>query len=209
MASTRLYGPTLPPGAAGSIALNTPGAGATPNALPITQSITSASDAMIETPGLTGVPLAVSIPPNSPLEGKPFELTFSGVIENAQSSTFTVKVWGLKTALSNTPASNTALGSSGAISAFTGKTNWYATAKMLLDSISGTLTGKLEFFVNNSLVAAVALSTVITGINNVPVTSPPATTPTGVPILNFGISVASGTVTAANTVVLDDAGINF
>lgn len=210
MASTRLYGPTLPPGAAGSIAINTPGAGASPAALPVTQSISvAATDAMIETPGLTAVPLAVSIPPNSPLEGKPFDLSWSGVIENAQSSTFTLKLWGLVAALSNTPASNTALGSSGAFSAFTGKTNWYVAARLIFDSISGKLTGKVEFFANNVLVAAVAVSTVITGINNVPVTSPPATTPTGVPVLNFGLSVASGTVTAANTLVLDDAGINF
>lgn len=209
MASTRLYGPTLPPGSAGSIALNTPGAGAAPNGLPVTQSITSTSDAMIETPGLTNVPLAVSIPPNSPLEGKPFELNWSGVIENAQSSTFTFKLWGATAALSNTPASNTALGSSGAISAFTGKTNWYAAAKLIFDSISGKLTGKVEFFCNNTLVAAVAVSNVITGINNIPSTTPPATTPAGVPILNFGLSVASGTVTAANTLTVDDAGINF
>ena len=209
MASNRLYGPTIPPGPPGAIALNTPGAGATPNALPITQSITATTDAMIETPGLTAVPLAVSIPPNSPLEGKRFQLVWSGVIENAQSSTLTLRLWALATALSNTPASNTALGSSGAITAFTGKANWWVLADLLFDSISGKLTGKVEFFANNTLVAAVAVSNVITGINNVPVTSPPATTPAGVPILNFGLSVASGTVTAANTLVLDDATINF
>jgi hypothetical protein len=194
-ASTRLYGTTGVPGSPGLVLPNTPGAAAA--ALPATQTIAAAAtDTVILNPAMNSSTqaLVVNIPPNGPLEQEPFELVASGILEPAQSSTATIKLW---SGTSTTVGSDTLLGSSGALTAFTRKTPWSMSAKLQYDSVSGLLAGTIEFVANNVIVARVAISNVITGVNN-----------TNNPVASFVLSAAFGTATAPNTIVVKDFGIN-
>jgi hypothetical protein len=180
MSSTRLYGPTGVPGAAGLLAINTSGAGAA--VLPAVQTVASSTaETMILNPAILSTVLLASIPSNSPLDGKAFDLVASGLLNNGTSSTVNLKLY---SGTSTTPGSNTALGASGAVSAFAGKSNWQIRAKLLYDTTSGKLTGTVLFSINNVLVAETAITNIITGIAN---------SSTGAAVLNFSLSVTFGT----------------
>lgn len=185
--SNRLYGPSGAPGVAGAVALNTPGAAAA--VLPATQLVTTTGETVILNPALNSTTQALVcwIPNGGPLDGLPAKLIWSGILETAQSSTATLKIY---SGTSTTVGSDTLLGSSGAISAFSGKCPFYAVVEFIYDSISGKMGGKISFVVNNTVVATVALSNVITNINNV-----------NNPVLSFVSSVTFGTATAPNTIV--------
>jgi hypothetical protein len=193
--SNRLYGPSGAPGTAGLLAQNT--AGATSPVLPAIQVVTAAAtDTVILNQALNSSTqaLVLSIPPNGPLEQEYFDVVASGGLETAQSSTATLKLW---SGTSTTTANNKLLGSSGAITAFNGSCPWVLISSLIFDSVSGKMQGKIQFVVNNVVVAAVAVSNVITGVSN-----------TNNPVANFVLSVAFGTATAPNTIVVKDFGIN-
>ena len=199
MSSNRLYGPTPAPGAAGTIGLNTQGGIAA--VLPATQTLLTTAEAVIVNPSLPTVPLQVNIPQNSPLEGKPFLLVGSGVLNFGTSSTATLKVY---SGTSLTPGSNTQLATSGAITGFAGKVPFNFELKLQFDSISGKLNGSFKFMVNNTLVAEAALSNVVTGLNNNPsiVSAPP------VSVASFCLSLTCGTG-GTQVIVVDEFAINF
>lgn len=187
--SNRLFGPAGAPGAAGLLAAQTSGAAAP--ALPALQVVTtSATDTVILNPALNSATqaLVLSLPPGSRLEQNPFDVIASGYILTGASSTVTIKLW---SGTSTTVGSDTNLCTSGAVSAFSGKTPWYLRATMIYDSVSGKLIGGYEFCVNNAvvLVATSGLAAVITGVNNA-----------NNPVLNFVLSVAFGTGNAGNTI---------
>jgi len=185
--SNRVYGPSGAPGVAGAVALNTPGAAA--GVLPATQVVTTTAETIILNPALnsTTQALVCSIPNGGPLDGLPAKLIWSGILETAQSSTATLKIY---SGTSTTVGSDTLLGSSGAISAFSGKCPFFVILEFIFDSVSGKMGGKVSFVVNNTVVATVALSNVITSINNV-----------NNPVFSFVPSVTFGTATAPNTIV--------
>lgn len=191
MAGNRLYGPVGAPGAAGALGLNTPGGIAA--VLPVTQVVVVNTETLVMNPSVPTQPLLVTVPANSPLEGKPWILEPSGTIETGTSSTVTLKVYE-GTAI----VSGNLMGSSGAVSAFSGKTPYTITSKLQFDSTSGKLTGTIEFNVNNTIVAKVAISNVLTGISN-----------ENNPVLQFCMSVTFGTANAGNTIIVDDLPINF
>jgi hypothetical protein len=195
MASTRLYGPTGAPGAPGSLSINTSGAAAPFQ--PVKQIIAGTAETVILNPSIPSpaTPLMVQIPPDGALEQRPFTVEPSGVLETGASSTVTLKLY---SGTSATVGSNTLLGSSGAISAFSGKCPWYATIRGIYDSISGKFTGSVKFFVNNTIVAEVAISNVITGVSN-----------SNSPVLSFVMTCTFGTANAANTIIVQDFPINF
>lgn len=182
MGSNRLYGPGPAPGAPGLLAANTQGGIAA--VLPATQTISgSTTETVILNPSLQSATqaLVLSIPPNSIIEGKPFEVVASGLLNNGTSSTVTLKVY---SGTSLTPGSNTLLATSGAVTAFAGKANWQARLRLIYDTASGKLNGTFFFTVNAVVVAEAALSNVISGIAN---------SATGLPIINFCLSVTFGT----------------
>lgn len=198
MPSTRLYGPSGAPGTAGLVAQNTPGAAAA--VLPALQTVLGTTETVILNPALQSATqaLVLSIPPNSPLEQRQFEIQANGYLNQGVSTTVTIKLY---SGTSTTVGSDTLLGSSGAITAFTGKTSWLLKALCSYDSVSGKLQGTIKFIINNTLVAEAALSNVITGLTNA---GPGA----GAPVANFVLSVTFGSA-GTNVINVQDFCISF
>ena len=189
--STRLYsaggtGAIVP---SGRVPINTQAGNQ--GSLPALQTVLVNTETVIADPANTANALVVTIPPGGPCEQEPFELVASGYMNLGTSSTVTLKIY------YGTTISGTLIKSSGALSAFSGKTNWWINAKLIYDSISGTLTGKVEFFANNVIVPYAAITAVPTGISN--------TTFNGV--ANFCLSVTFGTA-GTQIINVKDFGVN-
>lgn len=196
MSSNRLYGPVGVPNIAATVPLNASGAAAA--VLPALQTILTTAETTLVNPSLPTTPLLVSIPPQSPLEGRIFEIVASGYLNLGTSSTATLKLY---SGTSLTPGSNTSLGSSGAISAFSGKAPWYVIARLVFDSVSGKLQGTIKFMVNNTLVAEVAVANVVTGLNN-------AGGVNGAPVANFVLTVTFASA-GTQTINVAEFAINY
>lgn len=183
-------GGTNPPGL---VAGSTPATNAA--SLPATQTILTGTETVIVDPANPAVALILTIPPGGPCEQEIFEVVASGAINNGTSSTVTVKLY---SGNSLTVGNDTLLGTSGAIAAFAGKSNWFVRVRNLVyDSLSGKMTGTIQFMVNNVLVAEAALSNIVTGISN--------TTFNGV--VNFVLSFTFGTA-GTQVVTVHDFGVN-
>jgi hypothetical protein len=163
--------------------------------LPATQVVANTAETVLVDPANTAIPLILTIPPSSPLEQEEFEVIASGTLNHGASLTVNIKLY---SGTSLTVGSDTLLGASGAISAFTGKAPWKLRAKAIYDSVSGKMNGTIQFVVNNNLVAEAAFSNVVTGISN--------STFNGV--VNFVLSVTFGTGNAANSITVKDFGVN-
>lgn len=195
--STRLYsagksGATVssnPPG------LVTQNVAATNNSsLPAVQTLLTTAEAVIVDPANTAVALILTIPPGGPCEQEYFEVSASGILNLGTSSTTTIKLY---SGTSKTAASNTLLGTSGAVTAFSGKSNYWMRARLIYDSVSGEMNGTVGFMVNNVLVADAAVSNVVTGISNLTVAG----------VVNFVLTftfASSGT----QVVTVKDFGVN-
>ena len=200
MSSNRLFGPGGAPGAPGLLATQTAGAAAA--VLPALQVVaTSATETIILNPALNSATqaLVLSIPPSSQLEQRKFSIEASGYVSTGASSTVTINI---KSGTSTTVGSDTTVATSGAITAFSGKTPWFMHIEAVYDSVSGKLTGFFNGSVNNVLVANTALSSVLSAITNVGAGQ-------GAPVLNFVLSVAFGTGNAANTINVQEFAVNF
>jgi hypothetical protein len=175
--------------------MNTSGAGAL-GPLPTTFKVAAIGDQVVSNPQFTAFPLQLNIPANSPLEGQRFAIYASGRITTGVSSTGEIKLW---SGTSLTPASNTLLGDSGAVTAFGPATvPWFVNADVIFDSVSGHLNGTVGFTVGANVVAAVALSNVVANIKN-----------TNNPVLTFVLSVAFGTANAGNSFTVQEFAVNF
>lgn len=195
MPTTRLYAPTNSPAVPGLIPLSTSAAGGSPGALPATQVIATATETVIVNPAQPTLPLQLQIPAGSPLDGQRFECYASGSINTGVSSTATIKLY---SGTSLTVGSDTILASSGALTAFAGKANWFMSCMMIFDSYSGKLTGTAKFVANNVLVAEVAISTVLTGLTN-----------RTNPVANFLLSATFGTASATSQITVTEFAINY
>jgi hypothetical protein len=109
------------------------------------------------------VPLSIAIPPDTQIEQTVFDLWASGYIKTTASGNITIKVY---EGSSETIGSNTLLGSSGAIAQASATASWFAHLALIFDSVSGTLAGKIDFYVNKTIVASVTLSNFPTGFLN-------------------------------------------
>lgn len=193
--STRLYsagksGAVTPPGL---VLANTAATNAA--SLPATQTIASSTaETVILDPALSATALILTIPPGGPCEQEEFDVVASGTLNLGTSSTVTIKLY---VGTSTTPGSNTSIGSSGAVTAFSGKAGWKLRARLSYDTLSGKLQGTIQFVVNNNLVAEAAIPNVPTGISN--------TTFNGV--INFVLSFTFGTG-GTQVVVTHDFGVN-
>jgi hypothetical protein len=153
-------GPNLP-GVQSFITQSVQGEG--PGPLPASQSLSTTAETLLTNPAQPTLALSCAVPPNTNLEQIPIEFNLSGVITTKATGNLTLKVYsGIAI------ASGSLLGSSGAIAGVTsgGSSPFWASAKLIFDSVSGKLDGKIEFFVNHTLVAAVAVSNTITGVSN-------------------------------------------
>jgi hypothetical protein len=155
-------------------------------------------------PSSTSV-LEIDIPTNSALEQKRFQVLATGELTTGASSTVTLKLYASvgATVFPTTPPAGGLLGSSGAVTQNTAKAGFWIDALLTFDSISGTLTGNIGFFVNNTLVATVAVSNVLTGINNNPSGNPIGAAN---PVLRFAMTAQFSAANATNQINIPEGG---
>jgi hypothetical protein len=142
------------------------------------------------------VALSVNIPSTSQLEQRPFEITASGYIAAGAAGNVTAKLY---SGNSSTVANDTVLGSSGAIAyGAVGKAPFWVKARGVYDSVSGKMSGTIQFFINGTLVAEAAWTNTITGVNG-----------QNNPVASFCLSFQFSVANAANLVNVQDFAINF
>jgi hypothetical protein len=157
---------------------------------PATLSVTAATEAVIPNPENVAIPFICPLRPNEPsLEQTLFNVVASGYITTANSTNVTVKLY---SGTSLTVGSDTLLGSSGAIAQNTASAPWALLANLIFDSVSGKLQGSIKFWVNNTMVAEVAVSNVVTGLKN-----------TANPIANFLLSLTSSAAAGGSATLIN------
>jgi hypothetical protein len=177
-------GPNLP-GVENVIAQSVQGEG--PGPLPALQVLITTAETLIVNPANLAQALSCAIPPNTNIEQVPFDFNWSGYITTEGSGTVTLKVY------EGTSTSGTLLGSSSTVTQNSASAPFFVQAKMIYDSVSGKLCGVIKFVINNTIVAEVHLSNVVTGLSN-----------TTDPVVQFCVSLTSsaagsGTPTTINT----------
>jgi hypothetical protein len=197
MSTNRNYGPAGAPGAPSSV-INAALTNASP--VPATLAGNTTAEQVVLNPALSTtaspVALVVSIPAGAILDKKVFDLVISGAIAAGAAGNVTMKVY---SGTSTTPGSDTLLANSGAIAyAGAGGAPFFARLKLIYDSVSGKLGGTVAFLINNTVVAEVAISNVVTGITN-----------TANPILSFAVSFTFSVANAANLVTVTALDVNF
>lgn len=166
--------------------------------LPVTFNLAATTETLIPSVPNATVPLTVAYQPNNDAEQVPFELWFSGMIQTRAAGTITIKVY---EGTSATIGSNILLGSSGAITQNTTIESFWAHATLILNSVSGTLSGRIDFYINRTVVAAVTLSNFPSGL--LTQGNPSANPPTITSLPSFVATVQSsgagaGTLTTVN-----------
>jgi hypothetical protein len=157
---------------------------------PVQFNISAATQTIVPSAPNPLVPLSVQLPPDTQLEQTPFDLWASGYIQTRAAGTVTIDVYEGSSA---TIASNVLLGSSGAITQNTAIAAWWAHARLIFESVGGTLSGDVEFYVNKTKVATVTLSNFPTGFLNQG--NPSANPPTVPSLPSFTLTVASSGAT--------------
>lgn len=158
--------------------------------LPVEFTLAAATQTIAPSAPNAAVPLSIVIPPDTQIEQTVFDLWASGYIQTRAAGTLTIDVY---EGSSETIASNTLLGTSGAIAQNTEIAAWFAHAVLIFDSVSGTLAGEIEFYVNKTIVAAVTLSNFPTGFLNQ--ANPSANPPTVAVLPSFTLTFASSGAT--------------
>ena len=159
--------------------------------LPVLFTLAAATETIVPSANNAAQPLTITLPPDTQIEQTPFDLWFSGYAKTTASGTLTFKVY---EGSSETIGSNTLLGSSGAITQNSATASFWGHLQLQLDSVSGTLVGKIDFYVNKTIVAAVTLSNFPTGFLNQG--NPSANPPTVSVLPSFVLTVASSGATA-------------
>ena len=122
--------------------------------------------------------------PDTALEQTLVDLYASGIITTKNSTNITLKLYeGL------TITSGNLMGSSGTVAQNTATALFEIHARVGIDSVSGTLVGKIEFYLNKTIVGAVTLSNFLTGFLNQG--NPSANPPTVSLLPQFVITVTS------------------
>lgn len=166
--------------------------------LPVLFTLGAATETIAPSAPNAAVPLSIALGPDTQIEQTVFDVFASGYLKTTASGTVTIKLY---EGSSETIASNTLLGSSGAITQNTATAAWWAHANLIFDSVSGTLAGKVDFYVNKIIVASVTLSNFPTGFLNQG--NPSANPPTIANLPSFTLTFASsgaagGTLTTVN-----------
>jgi hypothetical protein len=164
--------------------------------LPVLFTLAATAETLVPSAPNAAVPLSIAIPPDTQIEQAVFDLWVSGYLKTTASGTLTLKLYeGLAISAGNL------LGSSGAVTQNSATAAFWIHARLIFDSVSGTLAGDIEFYVNKTKVASVTLSNFVTGFLNAG--NPSANPPTVAVLPTFVISVASsgatgGTLTTVN-----------
>lgn len=198
--SDRPYGPSLGGSSpSASLALNVqatnPG-GPTAGPLPVTQAITSTAETLIlGYPIAAAVALFCALGPDTTLEQSAFDLYISGIIQTSNTTNVTLKVYqGLVISAGQLLGSSGAIAQNGTSLAVQNTASFIIHAQLIFDSVSGVLAGKIEFYVNKTVVAFVTLSNFVAGFLNVG--NPNANPPTVSNLPVFCLSLTSSAATA-------------
>jgi hypothetical protein len=159
--------------------------------LPVLFELVGTAETIIPSNPNAGSPLSVPMQPNTTIEQTPFDVWLSGYFKTLNTTNVTLKLY---EGVSETIGSNTLLGTSGAIAQNTATASWWIHAMLQFDSVSGALVGKIEFYVNKTLVAAVTLSNFPTGFLNQG--NPSANPPTLANLPVFSVTATSSAATA-------------
>jgi hypothetical protein len=196
MPSTRLYGPSIAtPLPATPLSLNVQaGSGVVPLPATLTAN-TVTTEQMVLNPAQPTLPLLVQIPSGTELEQRKFIVQATGFIKTAGTANVTLKLY---SGTSATPGSNMLLASSGAVAQNSASAPYWIEGNFVFDSVSGKLTGTVGFSINNTLVASVAVSNVVTGINY-----------KNNPVASFGVSGTFSAGFVGNALVVQDLCVAF
>lgn len=156
--------------------------------LPALQAVTAVAETLILNPTNLAVALSIAIPPDKNLEQKVLDLFASGYIKTTAAGNITLKLYA-----GTVIAGGSLLGTSGAIAQATATSPFYVKGRLIYDSVSGTLVGSVQFYVNKTLVAEATLSNFPAGISNL----------TAAAVAQFCLSItssgaAAGTPTTIN-----------
>jgi hypothetical protein len=198
MQGIRLYGPVMPAGPPGAIPMNTSGA-QRKSPLPLTITITDATEHQVMDPSFPSIPLSISIPANSPLEQQRFSLYASGLMTTPGAGSIAyVKFWLGNNAGAPGTNGNLLVGQAG-FNALAGTHDWWTSFELIFDSTSGLLDGLYESFVHGGYQAKSPLSGSGIGgnIKN-----------TNNPVAAFSMSVVFSTANPGNQLVLQEFAIN-
>lgn len=199
MATTKNYGPSGAPGAPAP-GINTVANAKSPAPLPAQVVGNVTTEQVVQNPAITSVAnpvaLVVQVPANSALEQKPFEVSVSGYITAGAAENVTLNLYA---GTSTTPGNDTLLKSSGA-GAIAGASSFpfWIKARLIYDSVSGKLTGTVQFVMGALLVAEGLVTNEPTGISNV-----------NNPVISFCVSVTFSVANANNLLNVADFSINF
>lgn len=191
--SDRPYGPVSRGAVVPPVALNTQAtsAGQQTPTLPVLQSIVATAETQILAGPTPLLPLSCAIPVATENEQKRFSFDASGYITTTASGNITLTLY---SGVSTTIGSNTLLKASSATSQASLTAPWWIHADLIYDSVSGLLCGKVEFYINKTLIAATTLTNFPTGINNLNASGP---------VVQFSMTITSsgagsGTPTTIN-----------
>jgi hypothetical protein len=169
-----------------------------PGPLPATLVLTGTNETIIPSTEVSTIPLSIQLAPDTAIEQTPFDVWASGYVKTTASGNITLKLY---EGTSDSVVSGNLMGSSGAIAQASATAAFWIHMEGIFDSVSGVLAGKIEFYVNKTLVAAVTLSNFLTGFLNAG--NPSANPPTVAKLPSFTLSAtssgaASGTPTTVN-----------
>lgn len=172
--------------------------------LPVLLTLVAATETIVPSAPNAAQPLSVQIPPDTQIEQTVFDGWASGYVKTTASGSITLKVY---EGSNETIASNTLLGSSGAITQNSATAAYWAHLQLIIDSVSGALVGKIDFYINKTIVAAVTLSNFPTGFLNQG--NPSANPPTVANLPSFTLTFASSGATAGTPTTVNVQKFSF
>lgn len=165
--------------------------------LPASLVLTSATETLVLQPFGAVVPLTCQIQPDTAIEQTVFDIFGSGTVQTGTTTNITIKMYeGAAIASSNSLGTSGAIAQNGTTSARV-TAAWWVHGQAIFDSVSGVLAGKIDFYVNKTVVAAIAFTNFVAGFNNI--ANPAAVPPTQSVTPQFCLSfTSSGATTATN-----------
>lgn len=191
----RPYGPTSGGASvANATPINVPAALAGP--LPALQSIVSNAETLILNPENLAVALSCQVKPDTAIEQTLFDTVMSGYIKTTAAGNITLNLYeGAVIAAGNL------LKSSGAIAQASTTASFAIHAQLMFDSVSGVLSGTVDFYINKNFVAKATLANFVGGFLNQG--NPSANPPTVANLPLFCATITSSGATAGTPTTIN------
>ena len=168
--------------------------------LPAQQLVPLAAETVVLNPAVSTpavpVPLILTIPSNSIIEGQPFEILVSGdVFVGGATPTALLKLY---SGTSMTLGNNQLLAATTAAAQPTSNSPFYLRATLIGDSGAGKIMGSFKSMIGGVLGAEAAIAAPITGVNF-----------KNNPVANFLLTVTPGNANANSSIWVDEFAVNF